>query len=93
MSIKHNVYEDGKVQSLGFSTEDGHDVTVGVLEEGSYNFGVAERREEIKVLTGELSTPDGKSSWDSMTDPLVFEKGQTIEFNAAVVTSYLCYYG
>jgi len=93
MAIKHNVYEQGKVQSLGFTTEESYEATVGVLEAGTYNFGVAKRREEIKVLTGSLSTLDGKTDWDSMTNPLVFEEGQTIEFNAAEGTSYLCIYG
>ena len=93
--ITHTVYEKGKVQSLGFTMPDGRKATVGVLEAGSYNFGVAKRREEIEVITGELSLPGSNNmKWHPMTnDVLVFEEGQPIEFLAIDGTSYLCIYG
>ena len=96
MSIKHNVYEDGRVQSLGFVTDEGQDASVGICEVGEYDFGVAERREELRVLTGVLATITdafGLQHWISFDNPLVFEKGERIRFAAAEGTSYLCLYG
>ena len=41
MSLSHNTYFDGSVQSLGF-TEDGSRFTVGVMIPGEYHFGTEE---------------------------------------------------
>ena len=102
MAIKHNVYEDGKVQSLGFTSEPsfhnmpGRDVTVGVLEPGKYNFGVAKRRETIHVTFGHIMAK-GKnvvhSDTSSAEGELVFEEGEEIVLECQCVTAYICLYG
>ena len=93
MSIAHNVYEDGYIQSLGFfATKEGCYATVGVIIEGRYILRVATGRETIRVLTGGLTTLDGNRRWDSTTEPLVFEEGDIVQFNAEPGTSYICYY-
>jgi uncharacterized protein YaiE (UPF0345 family) len=95
MSIKHNVYEDGKVQSLGFKMVNGRDATVGVLEEGTYNLGTAHRLERIKVITGSISiSVDGRvMRWDEWNPEfLTFMEGETIKFHATQGTSYICFY-
>jgi len=93
MAIKHNVYEGGNVQSLGFKLDDGRDATVGVLEAGHYNFGTAKRREVIKVLSGSLETPNGMRHRAERSHGVFYiEEGETIEFTAEAGTSYLCVY-
>ena len=93
-SIRHNVYEGGRVQSLGFRSPDhsGQEATIGIAAEGNYNFGRAKRRETIRVLDGQILARG--VTYDADSDPLTFEAGQEIDF--AVLTDvavYLCYYG
>lgn len=50
--MKHNVYFNGKVQSLGANTEEGY-ATVGVIVPGKYTFA-AEFEENVIIITGTL---------------------------------------
>ena len=50
--MKHNIYFDGKVQSLGLDTEEGY-ATVGVITEGRYTFS-AEYEEHVVIVSGQL---------------------------------------
>lgn len=49
--VKHNTYFNGQVQSLGFTRVDGLRLTVGVVEPGKHDFGVAECKEVIEIVT------------------------------------------
>jgi transcriptional regulator with XRE-family HTH domain len=80
----------GKVRILDFRTKEGRDVALVVFKGGPYKFGVAWRHQEIRVLTGELSTPDGRT-WKATMDTLVLEKGDNIEFTADEGTSFIWY--
>lgn len=98
MAIQHNTYEGGKVQSLGFTSERGHELTVGVLEPGEYNFGVAKRRETIHVSYG-LIEAKGKRvvmSAINASNPdyfIVFEPGEEIRLKCYHTAAYICLYG
>jgi len=56
--IEHNVYFDGKVQSLGFQCDSG-EATVGVCEPGTYTVPTDEE-EHLTFLsgTGRVKLPD-----------------------------------
>ncbi|MBI4235127.1 DUF1255 family protein [Candidatus Peregrinibacteria bacterium] len=92
--IKHNSYYEGRVQSLGFPTEGG-DATSGVLEPGSYNFGVASRRESIKVVHGVLCDDRTGQLYGALPVPqvLVFNPGEEIEISCEQHVAYVCCYG
>ncbi len=87
--MKHNSYFDDKVQSLGF-TYDGVDCTVGVIEPGEYDFGIAGRPEAITPLVGELVI-NGKNYTTTMTR--FIHEGDTIKIKTDVPAAYLCRYG
>ena len=87
--IKHNKYFEGNVQSLGFS-DHGDDMTVGVIVPGDYDFGVASRKESMKVITGVL-TINGKSYFPE-DEVCIIPAGEKILISASSVSSYLCSY-
>jgi len=50
--LKHNVYFEGKVQSVGFERQ-GRRQTVGVLDAGEFHFGT-DAAERMTVVSGEI---------------------------------------
>lgn len=91
--IKHNVYmfpnTGGEVQSLGFQTALNQDATVGVIQPGEYDFGIAKRHEKITVVYGTLhinrnQIDDGQH--------FVILAGSPIRIRAEEVAVYLCFY-
>lgn len=89
--IKVNEYFEGSVKSLGYDSNDGKS-TVGVMEEGEYEFGTASP-ETMVVIEGQLiALLPGEQDWKT------FEKGQSFElpgnskFKVKSVgqSSYLC---
>src|SRR5690349_10813384 len=52
MSLQHNTYFDGGVQSIGFAHE-GDRSSVGVMDVGEYHFGT-DAPERMTVVHGEL---------------------------------------
>jgi len=87
--IKHNVYFDGAVQSLGF--QDGNqDYTIGVVEPGVWDFGEATRPETITILTGYLRI-SGATITTGKT--ITINPGVSIVIEAKGAASYLCRYG
>jgi uncharacterized protein YaiE (UPF0345 family) len=50
--LKHNVYFEGRVQSIGFERF-GRRLTAGVIAPGEYHFGT-EAPERMTVVSGEL---------------------------------------
>ena len=86
--MKHNIYFDGNVQSLGFSIF-GEDVTVGVIEPGEYDFGLASREEQITVLAGALFV-HGVSA--ALGTEIHIAKGEQIVLKAVTSVAYICRY-
>jgi uncharacterized protein YaiE (UPF0345 family) len=91
--VNHNVYFDGKVQSLGLETEKGK-ATLGVMKKGSYTFSTSSP-EKMIVISGVL---DVKSE---NVDFLKYHAGEEFDVPAGVSfdvkcdtdVAYLCYYG
>lgn len=91
-TVAHNVYFEGKVQSLGLETEKGK-ATLGVMKKGTYVFS-ASSPERMIVITGSMKV--------KLTDTYQVYAAQE-EFAVAAGTSfevicdqdvaYLCYYG
>lgn len=89
--IKHNSYFGGSVQSLGFETR-GAKATVGVMEPGVHDFGVASIPEEITVIAGSMGIK-GKQYGPGRTENVArFEAGEKIVFEVSELSAYLCRY-
>lgn len=89
--ITHNVFHGGAVQSLGFTTDDGLQKTIGVMLVGTWDFGIAKKQETINVITGQIVV-QGKV-YDCRSGPCVFLAGDRIIFRVREAVSYLCIYG
>ena len=91
--ISVNEYFDTKVKSLGYTTTTGKS-TVGVMEEGEYQFGTS-THETMIVIEGELITLlPGESEWKSFKAGTSFEVAANTSFKVKSVgqSSYLCRY-
>ena len=89
--LKHNVYFEGKVQSIGFE-RNGRRQTAGVIDIGEFHFGT-DAAERMTVVSGELAVKlDGTSEWKSYPAGTAFEVAQKSGFDvrAASPTAYLC---
>ena len=92
MAIAHHTYYDGKVQSLSRRNSHGFESSIGWIEQpGEYDFGIAERRERIRVTSGKILAKGGTYGTDS--PPLVFEVGQPIKIQTTEEdVTYRCVY-
>jgi len=91
--ISANEYFDAKVKSLGYSTSIGKS-TVGVMEEGEYEFGTS-THETMIVIEGELNALlPHETEWKSYKAGASFEVGANVSFKVKSVgqSSYLCKY-
>lgn len=91
--ISSNEYFDAKVKSLGYTTSNGKS-TVGVMEEGEYEFGTS-THETMIVIEGELmALLPGETVWKSFKPGASFEVGANIRFKVKSIgqSSYLCRY-
>ncbi len=91
--ISLNEYFDKKVKSLGYSTTAGKS-TVGVMEEGEYEFGTSSH-ETMIVVEGELVVLlPNETEWKSFKTGTSFEVNANTAFKVKSVgqTSYLCKY-
>lgn len=52
MSLKHNTYFEGRVQSVGFE-RNGRRATVGVIDPGEYHFGT-DAPERMTIVSGQV---------------------------------------
>ena len=90
-SLKHNVYFDGRVQSIGFERH-GRRATAGVIAPGEYHFGT-EAPERMTVTSGALDVkPDGATAWVHHPAGTTFEiSGRSgFDVRATEPTAYLC---
>ncbi len=91
--ISVNEYFDAKVKSLGYSTTSGKS-TVGVMEEGDYEFGTSSH-ETMIIIEGELIAQlPGENEWKSFPAGTSFEVEANSRFKVKSVgqSSYLCKY-
>jgi len=91
--ISSNEYFDSKVKSLGYTSAIGKS-TVGVMEEGEYEFGTS-THETMIVIEGELiALLPGEMEWKSFQAGASFEVEANVKFKVKSVgqSSYLCRY-
>ena len=90
--MKHNVYFEGKVQSLGLDTEDGN-ATIGVITPGQYTFTTA-TEERMVVTSGVLKVKLPQESWKTVQAPgeFIIKENTSFDVEAAHDVSYICYY-
>jgi purine/pyrimidine-nucleoside phosphorylase len=90
-TLKHNVYFEGQVQSVGFE-RNGRRATVGVIAPGTYHFGT-EAPERMTVVSGELSVKrDGGEGWVQYPAGTAFEVPGRSGFDVRALepAAYLC---
>ncbi len=87
--LKHNVYFEGNVQSIGFE-RNGRRATVGVIAPGEYHFGT-DAPERMTVVSGELEANVG-GAWRSYPAGTAFEvPGKSgFDLRAREPTAYVC---
>lgn len=90
--ISHNVYFDGKVQSLGIQTENGP-ATVGVMKKGTYVFNTSSP-ETMVIISGSMSTKLNGGEWLTHKKDDKFEVAANSSFEVKCDTdvAYICYY-
>jgi len=89
--LKHNVYFEGKVQSIGFE-RNGRRQTAGVIDSGEFHFNT-DAAERMTVVSGELAVKfDGATEWKPYPAGTSFEIGAKSGFDvrATVPAAYLC---
>jgi uncharacterized protein YaiE (UPF0345 family) len=88
--LKHNVYFDGKVQSLGFE-RNGRKATAGVIAPGEFHFGT-DAPERMTIVSGELEAKLATGGWRSYPTGTVFEvPGKSgFDVRASEPVAYLC---
>jgi hypothetical protein len=88
--VKHSVYFDGQVQSLGFDVLNGR-ATVGVISPGRYTF-TSDAPEQVLVLSGTLRVRMPNEEWRTVSAPgaYVVPTRTTFEVRATHDVSYLC---
>jgi uncharacterized protein YaiE (UPF0345 family) len=91
-TIKHNVYFEGNVQSLGLATTKGK-ATVGVMKKGSYTFS-ASSAEEMVVISGVLSVSfDGINFKDyAANEKFDVDANTSFDVRCEADVAYICYY-
>lgn len=93
MSLEHNSYFDGAVQSIGFQHE-GARASVGVMAAGDHHFGT-DAPERMTVVHGELVVRlAGSGEWASYGAGTSFEVpgASAFDLRVAAPTAYLCEY-
>jgi len=88
-----NEYFEGRVRSIGFSTEDGP-ATVGVMTPGEYTFGTS-TIEYMTVTSGLMSILlPNETEWRDYREFETFKVEKDVKFKVRVAeeTSYRCLY-
>lgn len=90
--MKHNVYFDGKVQSLGVNTAEGY-ATVGVISPGAYTFSTA-TPERMVIITGVLNVKLPGEEWKrfGVTEEVKIKEQVSFDVRADYDVAYICYY-
>ena len=87
--LKHNVFFEGKVQSIGFERH-GRRTTAGVIAPGQFHFGT-DAPERMTVVSGELEDKVG-DAWRAYPAGTSFEvPGKSgFDVRASEPVAYLC---
>lgn len=90
--VTHNVYFEGKVQSLGLETEKGK-ATVGVMKSGTYTFSTSSV-EKMIVISGVLNVRLPNQDWVKYGAQQEFDVVADISFEVSCEAdvAYICYY-
>jgi hypothetical protein len=90
--MKHNVYFEGKVQSLSLNTMSGQ-ATIGVITPGKYTFSTASE-ERMVITAGSLNVKLPGEAWKMVqTDQeFVIKENLSFEVEASFDAAYICYY-
>jgi uncharacterized protein YaiE (UPF0345 family) len=90
--MKHNVYFDGKVQSLGLNTQDGY-ATIGVITKGRYTFQ-AESEEHVTIISGQLRVKLPDQDWNIVRkdEQCIVPRNSSFDVEAESDAAYICYY-
>ena len=90
--MKHNIYFEGKVQSLGLTTVEGT-ATVGVISQGKFTFSTSSE-ERMIVTSGMLMVKLPGQNWKPMRKNAewVVPANSSFEVEADADVSYICYY-
>lgn len=90
--MKHNIYFEGKVQSLGLNTQEGY-ATVGVITEGQYTFS-AESEEHVTIVSGQLRVKLPGLDWRVVRkgQKYVVPRQSSFCVEADGDAAYICYY-
>jgi purine/pyrimidine-nucleoside phosphorylase len=90
--MEHNIYFDGKVQSLSLETALGR-ATIGVITPGKYAFSTV-TEERMVITSGILTVKLPGGEWKEMTagKEFVVAANQTFEVEVKQDASYICYY-
>ena len=90
--VSHNVYFDGKVQSLGIETEKGK-ATVGVMKKGNYVFNTTSP-ETMVIIAGNVRAKVSGGEWLRYKKDDAFEIAAHTSFEVMCETdvAYICYY-
>ena len=89
--IKHNVYFEGQVQSLGFNRTEGY-TTLGVIIPGTYRFS-AEMEEHVTLIKGRLMVRIGES-WREVVagEAYCVPRGTRFDVQTEEHVAYICDY-
>jgi len=92
-SVSHNVYFEGKVQSLGLETSKGK-ATVGVMKKGTYTFS-ASSPEEMVIVSGVMQVKLNGESFKAYKEQENFHvvAGTSFDIICDDDVAYICYYG
>lgn len=92
-TVSHNVYFDGKVQSLGLETDKGK-ATLGVMKKGTYRFS-ASTPEKMIVISGVMNIKLQEGDWTKYTNKGEFDvlAGTSFDIICDTDVAYICYYG
>jgi purine/pyrimidine-nucleoside phosphorylase len=90
--MKHNIYFDGRVQSLGLETENGN-ATIGVITPGMYTFSTS-TEERMKITSGELSVKLPGEAWKKVEvgKEFIIQANSSFDAEATRDVAYICYY-
>jgi purine/pyrimidine-nucleoside phosphorylase len=91
--MDHNIYFEGKVQSLALETAQGR-ATVGVITPGIYTFSTS-TQEKMVVTSGVLNVtlPQGEKKIIGPNQEFIVEANASFDVEATGDVSYICYYG
>jgi purine/pyrimidine-nucleoside phosphorylase len=90
--MKHNVYFDGKVQSLGLASDDGP-ATIGVISPGKFTFSTS-TEERMVITSGTLKVKLPGKEWSAMNknSEFIVPANASFDVEADGDVSYICYY-